>query len=145
MAYTIQALLGKRNVLSSIPIDNTNVISLPQGFGMIPLTDQIRKIYDIAMLPLTDEGELPAQVVKWSIQLSNQGCIAYIEAELFGGTGLQVGVVWCNGELSGGPWVQERNAINLALEAIGVDKGDHRDRFAALDLGRHRFTGDWVK
>lgn len=35
-------------------------------------------------------------------------------------------------------------AIDAGLRALGIQATGHADEFAAIGLGRHRWTGDWV-
>jgi len=144
MAYAIQALVGKENLLSKISLEGSSMIALSQGFGLIPFTKHLREMHDVAHLPLTDEQELPYFIEQLAIGLSKLGCLAYIEAEIFGGEGNQASIVWCQEEVVEGPRVLE-NAINLALRKLGVEKGDSFDRFEALGLGRHRSTDAWIQ
>lgn len=84
------------------------------------------------------------------------GDIAYLEAEIFGGTGAQAMVLWRGGEVCLGPVATEFTAtapdpsssrqwpFNQALRELGVDRGDAFDEFDALGLGRWRHTEDWL-
>ena len=144
MAYTIQALLAVEDLFLGAPIDGASIVSLRQGYGIMPLTTQIRKVHSIPLLPLTEGEPLPEQIVEWGLQLSATGFIAYIEAEFFGGEGTQGSALWHNGQMIEKPWVGEY-AINIPLREMGVEKGDHSDRFDALGLGRCRSTDAWVE
>lgn len=144
MAYTLQALVGKTHLFGPIRTHAyVHVISLHQGFSLVPLTSRLLREHGIEFLPLTDEGETPEIISAWMARITNEQCGAYVESEIFGGTGLQAGVVWCNGIQSGAPTLGS-DAINLTLERLGVEKGGAMDRFEALNLGRHRSTDDWV-
>ena len=142
--YTIQALLALEDVFVDSPINGASVVSLHQGYGMIPLTTHIRKEYDLPPFPLTGKEPLPEQIAEWGIRLSTTGFFAYIEAEFFGGVGTQGSALWLEGQMIEKPWVGEY-AINIPLREMGVDKGDYVDRFAALGLGRCRSTDEWVE
>ena len=84
------------------------------------------------------------------------GDVAYLEADIFGGTGTQATVLWRNGEVCLGPVSGEFTAtaphpsssrqwpFNQALRELGVDRGDAFDEFDAVGLGRWRHTEDWV-
>ncbi|MET7996487.1 hypothetical protein ABZU76_36935 [Amycolatopsis sp. NPDC005232] len=67
---------------------------------------------------------------------------------------LEAAQVWESGAVVFGPiHVSEDELVNppegspasQALRHLGVDAGSHRDEFAAVDLGRHRFTEQWVR
>jgi hypothetical protein len=76
--------------------------------------------------------------------LSQNRTIAYIEAEVFGGSGTQASVIFTNGVQVGQPIV-DHDAISQALRNLGVTKGSAIDEFEAVGLGRHRNTEEWLK
>ena len=144
MAYTIQAFLAIEEILLDAPVEGASIVSLRQGYGMIPLTTEIRKTHGLPLLPLTDGEPIPDQIARWGIKLSSAGAVAYIEAEFFGGEGTQGSALWSNGDMIEKPWVGEY-AINIPLREMGVEKGDYFDRFEALGLGRCRSTDAWIE
>lgn len=87
--------------------------------------------------------------------VSHTGPVAYLEADIFGGTGTQAVVAWRGGEVWLNPVVTElgwppptpppspQGAFNQALRQLGVDRGEAFDEFDALNLGKHRHTEDW--
>ncbi|MEE6259166.1 hypothetical protein V1633_11790 [Plantactinospora sonchi] len=78
--------------------------------------------------------------------------MSYVEADYFGGTGSQQAVLWADGRLALGPLsVAEGQPVPAAgspisqvLRRLGVDRAGHHDEFAAVGLGRHRSTRDWL-
>lgn len=117
---------------------------LPQSHGLILLTKECRDEHGIAFLPLTDEGGSVSEAVATACSLaSRRGPVAYVEAELFGGSGCQASIVWDKGEIIAGPSVGQ-HAINEALRLLGVRAAAGQDEFDALGLGRHRETEDWA-
>ena len=146
MSYTIQAFIGDEVVLGPV-IGELPSVRRSQGKLLVLLTEEVRSRYGIPSLPLTDEGEepiLPQSIADLCFRLSARGRIAYLEAEIFGGTGLQATVLAEGGVVSRGPIVQ-RDAINLALRAIlGVSAAGCIDEFQALDLGGSRHTDEWL-
>jgi hypothetical protein len=112
---------------------------------MIPLTSQALKVLGIQLLPLTDEGDvkLPQPLSALCAELCGNGRIAYIEAEYFGGVGTQAHCLFNAGTASGDPLVGG-DAINLALQFLGISKGEAADEFEAVGLGKHRDTNRWV-
>lgn len=120
------------------------LIELPQGYGMIPLTDEVRKRLKLLFCPLTDGDEnLPAELIGLCVAISQKAQAAYVEAEFFGGNGMQASVVF-NGDENSGSLIIDGHAINEALAEIGVQRFDHVDEFVALGLNKHRDTEDWL-
>jgi hypothetical protein len=74
--------------------------------------------------------------------LCRRGLVAYLEAEFFGGVGMQAHVLCRDGVVLGPPVVRE-DAINQALRHFNVRLGSHHDEFAAMGLGRYRDTDAW--
>jgi len=142
MAYTLQAFIGDQSTLEQKAASGLPFVPLPQGKALIPLTDDIRDNHGIPFLPLTDEGkeEIPASIESLADQF--KGAIAYVEAEFFGGDGIQASAVWKEGKLIFGPLV-DVSAINEALRRLGVTKGNHHDEFDSLGLGTYRDTNQW--
>lgn len=148
MSYVIQAIVADHNLLSQKVFPNAFVVSLPQGKGMIPLTDEIVQAHKIPSWPFTDEGIKPPRgaieaVVKLCAPFSLKGKAAYIEAEFFGGWGTQACLLFEGGNLSG-KLIVGKDAINQALSFLGVVK-TNSDEFDALGLGAHSVTEDWIK
>jgi len=88
--------------------------------------------------------KLSPDVADWVRSISDIGPVAYVEAEFFGGIGDQNAIVWSHG----GEILQllhDRDAINAALQLLGISKGAFHDEFEAVGLPRHRDTGDWIK
>lgn len=146
MAYTLQALIADREVLSGagLKVGARSFVPLPQAKAMLPLTDALLEHLRIPFLPLTDEGadSLPAELDLLGRAASAKGLVAYVEAEFFGGAGTQASVLWQHGNRVAGPVVCAQ-AINQALVALGVKRDAASDEFDALNLARHRATDDW--
>jgi hypothetical protein len=145
MGYTIQALIGDEDVLRPVAGELPSV-RRPQGKLLVLLTEAVRGTYGLPSLPLTDEGEepiLPQSIAALCVRLSARGRIAYLEAEIFGGTGLQAAVLAESGVVVRGPIVG-RDAINLALREMGVFADPSIDEFDAMGLGERRSTDEWL-
>jgi hypothetical protein len=143
MGYTLQALIGEFASLEQAGLPDATIIALPQGKALIPLSTAFRVKHDISFLPLTDEG---VDVFPKSIEslIHRIAKIAYLEAEFFGGEGVQAAAIWNYGKLIFGPLVAP-DAINRALSLLGVSNEDHIDEFEALKLGSRRNTDDWIE
>ena len=147
MSYVIAAFVAQQPVLRDHAIPGATVVPLPQGYGLIPLIEPIRARYGVPPAPLTAEQSSevtgwPLIYESWGRALSELGPVAYIEAELFGGVGMQAAVLWRGGAVERMPF-QAEDAINVALRHIGVVRTGS-DEFDALGLGRCRSTGDWL-
>jgi hypothetical protein len=120
-------------------------VTLKGGVSLIPLAR------DYLFLAEGDETEPPT----W---LSDMGsCFsraAYVEAEFWGGTGMQASVVLEHSRILSGPVISS-GAINYALRYLGVDDQSSvtflgvpaptgRDPFDMAGLGRHRSVGGWA-
>lgn len=89
------------------------------------------------------DDQLPFELIALCAAVSENGSVAYVEAEFFGGDGTQAAAIFKNGKELG-PTVVATEAINGALAAIGVQRLNHKDEFDALELGRHRDTEKWL-
>jgi hypothetical protein len=145
MAYTIQAIIAQAAVLRSGSTGSAPTIDLPQSMGLQPLVGPAAVLPDIPLFPLTDEAEpdavLPVTVADLLQSISSRGKVAYVEAEIFGGAGLQACVTAEGGKVLSKYVGQD--AINVALRFLGVTKGRFDDEFDALGLSRHRDAKDW--
>ena len=116
------------------------------GAGVLVSDRVVPLAQDLVLLPLSAVPD-SEQLVEWS----RRGPVAFVDAEFFGGTGSQRAQVWEQGRSVLGPLVREEDdpapdvsPISRALRRLGVVKGEHRDEFDAVGLGRHRDTEDWV-
>lgn len=150
MAYTLEAVLARCEVLANLPAwaADTVVIPLAQGMCMLPLSDALLARFGSAEQPwlYTRHGifnHLPQDLVTELLDLSLAGPLAYVEAEFWGGQGEQRAVVWENG-VALGEQEESSMAINDALRRLGVEASEGHDRFDTVGLGRHRSVGDWL-
>jgi hypothetical protein len=124
-----------------------HLVALPQSFGLIPVTERL-----LAFL----HGEAPARfparpafeylspaMEHWLAPFSQTGSIAYLEAEYFGGAGVQAAAVWTRGVLTLEPGTGAPS-INDALRVLGVVAQEGLDQFDTLHLGRCRETERWT-
>ena len=86
MAYVLQALIGSADTLRKHTSNfaSARLVSLPQGMGMIPLTDDLHKEIggeDIGF------SKLSSAAAHWAQKISLDSPVAYVAAEFFGGIG----------------------------------------------------------
>jgi len=148
MGYEIEAIIAKTDTLAllSRSCKNAQVISLKQGFGLIPLIDELFDEWQSVRSqhkadPFTGFSRLSSAVADQLRELSKSGQVAYIEAEFFGGVGGQSSVAWTNNRVSFGP-EHTQDAINQVLRHLGVVNAAH-DEFDTLGLGQNRHTERW--
>lgn len=143
MAYSIEAFVCS-NENSNLLKLSLPYFSLPQDFVLIPMNKALREKFEISVLPLLEgnKGDL-ATLCNFGFSLSDGARAAYIEAEFFGGEGMQVSMVFENGKIISDA-VVSKNAINLALQFLGVTKSSSFDEFETLGLGKHRDTEQWI-
>ncbi|MFN0111717.1 MAG: hypothetical protein ACKVZH_22905 [Blastocatellia bacterium] len=139
---------------------NASVISLCQGFALLPLTEEL---FDELAAMKNNQQEvrdeqffyLCSRTIEAGKLFSLQTPIAYVETDYFGGVGTQGSVVWVSGELIFGPVVtaeqgtlvgdRSEYAINAALRRIGATKENCLDEFEAIGLDARRSNDDWIK
>lgn len=139
MAYTLQALLSAS--VDCSPDGGLQVVRLHCGLQMLPLSTEFRRNQSIPFLPLLDDDreELPATILSLCKRLGKQHQFAYVEAEFFGGTGIQAHALFLGGNLIRQPMVSDC-AINEALRWLGVNRVDSEDEFTTVGLYLHRDT-----
>ena len=145
MSYTLQAVVARSGALpESLPFELERV-QLKNGFELVPVTSKVRGVHGISFCPLTDEGDeqLPLSLLKLCEHLSASGEVAYIEAEIFGGAGMQAHALFARGKAIGSPVVSQ-TAINAALALLGAKRGEASDEFESVGLGLHRDTDLWA-
>ena len=158
MSYELCALAGLYQVAAQAADQaGAPVVELPQGYGLVPITPQVLDRLSGGTAPPFGNTFrfLSPGVESLARKVSHAGPIAYLEAELFGGTGTQAMVAWRDGEVWLGPATTEFGlgptdpasnpqwAFNQALRQLGVDRGEAFDEFDALNLCMHRRTEDW--
>jgi hypothetical protein len=146
MAYTLQALIAKVGVLRVEHLAPLHVVRLNDEVEMLPLASELRTRFRVDFLPLTDDGasDLPPGLAHFCRELSVGGMLAYVEAELFGGSGTQAYALFENGHATATPVVGE-SAINQALRKLGVCAASGIDEFEHVGLGKHRDTEGWLE
>ncbi len=138
MGHYIRAIIGKHEIIQRLGNDwYAKEINLPQGYGMIFLTDTL--LDDIAELfESANESSAPDTVTNYLLQeYSFHTKLAYIEMDYFDGIGNQSGILYENGKISLVPRSGKR-AINVLLKELGVWCETNKDEFDSLNLGIYR-------
>ena len=89
---------------------------------MLPFADAFISQHEIPDLPLIakEVESLPHNLESLCMKLSKEGELAYVEAEFFGGTGIQAGAVFANGALIMGPIIGG-SSINKILVSCNLN------------------------
>jgi hypothetical protein len=155
MGYLIRAIVAKAELAQAIHTSLPPVArfaGLAQGYALIPVTEDLydavtdgsgEKVMGFWFLP----GGFDATLAEWS----KQGPVSYVEAEYFGGRGVQSAAVWADGQVVLGPLHQpegeahaeQGSPISQALRHLGVQKGDGHDEFDTAGLNRYRDVDHW--
>jgi hypothetical protein len=145
MAYTIQAIISDISIIQKLKKIGLPCVAMPFNMAMIPLTYDYVEKNEIPFLPLTDDGgtSIGNKLKNLCEILSESAKVAYIEAEYFGGEGIQACNLYSNGLEFEQPLIS-MDAINHALQWLGIDRTDEMDEFDNFGLGTHRDTEDWI-
>jgi hypothetical protein len=155
VSHRISGFIGQLDTLRNAAsvLDEGRVVPLASGFGFLPLIERLKAEAD----PGPFQGlRLTGRLAAWAAEQSRRSPLAYIETEYWAGQGYQGGVVWASGSVTLGPLVTSNEgpdppplplerAVNRAVRALGVTRGDAFDEFAALGLGRYRSNHDWLE
>jgi hypothetical protein len=156
--HDVKGLIAQRDALIQLVhrIAAAVVCELPQGFGLLPITDDLRQALqsrpvDVATLPPTPLPELFPELHALALAISDMSPVVYVSTEYFGGAGGQDAAAWQGRALVFSPasrgydrreWPD--SSISQALRTIGVAATAGEDEFDALGLGRHRETHRWA-
>lgn len=155
MSYELRALAARVGVAAqAADAIGSVLVSLSPGFGLVPVTGELLDdLSDDAGRAYPDAfWFLTAGLAERAAAVSAAGAVAYLEADIFGGTGTQAAVVWRAGQVILGPArtkfragaSHHDDAFNRALRELGVTAGAAGDEFTALGLGGRRRTDDWL-
>lgn len=146
MKHYVRAIIGVHKVIQQI--ENSFLyakeINLPQGYGMIFLTDAL--LDDIAELfESANEPSTPDAVTSFLLQdYSFHAKLAYIEIDYSSGIGTQSGILYENGKIRI-PSCSGEGTINILLRELGVWCEVNKDEFDSLNLGIYRRMDKWIK
>ncbi len=139
MGHHIRAIVGKTEILSKIVSDwiAAKQTQLIDGYGFIFLSDTLfDNITELSNIPNTLHNTnmlfFTSAMKTFLAQYSQNGKLAYIETDFFGGHGTQNGVLFENMEISIAP----TSDITKILHQLGIS---YPNPFHAIGLSKHRF------
>ena len=141
MAHHIRAIVAPPVTADSWPA--LPCLSIGCGSAIFPVSaEHIDQKVEPDAIPIDSGDEfmlLNAGFLRLLNELSAQGPVTYTETDYFGGTGGQGSGGFSKGKVLMPPtW----RAIGAALELIGVDRGESRDRFKCIGLDQVRDNDD---
>ena len=156
--HDVKAVIANFEILKQFQsnLESGVVCPLPQGFGLLPITDVLMKqfrshsagIFSFKKPPI---AEIPCGLLNLIFEISQLVPVAYITTEYFGGSGGQDAAAWKKGKLLFSPssvgYEKEwpNSSISQALRAIGVIAEINKDEFDSLGLGNYRETHKWAE
>jgi hypothetical protein len=155
VGYDLQAVIGGSELLASAvrDIPAARLAPLVQDLSLMPITAEFfDAVTDGSGSEFPGFWRLPGGFGAVLASWSEQGPVAYVEAEYFGGVGEQSAVVWDRASIVLGPltWPEGQprpaagSPISQALRLLGVVAAPGGDEFDAAGMIRHRDTARWV-
>jgi hypothetical protein len=127
VAFHLYALVGREATLRSAAEGRTHARVVPLRFGLalIPvsqeLSDELEAGAPATPPPYLEFVHLSNPIAAWGKAASENGIVAYVEAEDDGVIGWEAMIVWKGGQRMMGPDHKEaRGPINEALRELGV-------------------------
>ena len=152
MPYSICGLVVRSHEVEPLNSSSLTFVRLMENLSLLPIEQKHILLID------GDETEARADfeinIPTWLDGLARRFSeCAYIEADIWGGTGMQAGVVFQGGQVFKGPVISSA-AINFSLRHLGVVSGsdegflsaligNHKDAFDKVGLGRFRSVEGW--
>lgn len=147
MAYLLHAFIGQPDDLKVIEQQFTQakLVLLNPQIALIPMTEKLfnEMNQDSKNNNIGKYEFLTTTIEQTILEIVKDCMVAYIEADYFGGQGVQSGIVWKAGKRI---FEQELgvDTINQILKLYGIVKLDPLDEFDTIGLGRHRNTEKWI-
>lgn len=152
MGHAIEALIIPETAAGLVPevFRHTRAVSLGHGLRLVPITAETFDALGERFPTLEDPPDpefwkLSGPIVFVAKELSQQGAVAYVETDYFGGSGRQAATVWEFGSVRMPPTEAKRGPINAALRVMGVRARFMRDEFETVGLGTRRSNDDWLE
>ncbi|MEU4490109.1 hypothetical protein AB0H94_35435 [Streptomyces purpurascens] len=154
MSYDLKAVIARSNLLAAMTstLPSARLVELQHGLALLPVCGALSDVVTDPVQPRrTDFWSLPRGFDRVLAEWSNEGPVAYVEAEYFGGTGEENVAVWHDGQLALGPLhlvdselpSTDGTPVCRALRELGV-RAEGEDEFTAVGLGKHRSTEGWA-
>ncbi|RLK53822.1 hypothetical protein [Actinokineospora cianjurensis] len=149
--YQLRAVIGALPVLRALTAHHP-LVELEQGLHLLPMTEDVAAALTVSSgPPLAPFEHAPPGLGDLLATCSTHGPVAYVEADIFGGTGIQIAQTWHHGHTTLGPIHHDDDEappppitpISQALRELGVLRTTN-DEFAAAGLSRHRTTAAWL-
>ncbi|WP_455351390.1 hypothetical protein [Streptomyces sp. SYSU K217416] len=155
MGYELQAVIAGDELLraASRDVPGARVAPLRQGLSLMPMTDEVfDAVTDGSAAGSLGFWRLPGGFERLLATWSAAGPVSYVEAEYFGGVGMQKAAVWADGALVLGPldvptrkrFSRVVSPISQALRRLGACRSLGEDEFEAVGLDRHRNNDAWI-
>lgn len=152
MPYSITGLVVRSSEAETAELDGLTKVFLNLGFTLIPMKNEHILLTD------ADDTEAKAdfscEVPEWLSDITRKFSIsAYIEADIWGGQGMQASITFSEDSVEA---LISSRAINYALRNLGVDneklgeglydwsRSKSMDPFDMLGLGRFRSVEGWL-
>jgi hypothetical protein len=154
MSYSICGLVVRAAEEAVCARHKWPFVSLAAGVSIMPLERDY--LFLTAGDATSPEADFEFVVPQWlSDIVSCFSSSAYIEAEFWGGTGMQASIVFAAGQIVDGPVISSA-AINFALRNmvtddersiafLGMPVSAGKDPFDMVGLGRHRSVSGWLR
>ncbi len=148
MGYSLKAVIGCTPALHHLcsNFKNVKIINLHNELSIIPMNDELFDEIN-NYNPSNHVGSfiyLNERIANLLASASEDGTIAYFEADYFGGTGYQSSIVWINKEVMFSE-EKSKDAFNKSLKLMGVRKKESCNEFETAGLNRCRDTEAWLE
>jgi hypothetical protein len=148
VGHELQAVISRSALLRAAAsgLSTALVRDLRQKLALLPITDELFDDVTDGSGAALGFWKLPGGFDRVLANWSKNGPFAYVEAEFFGGVGMQRAAVWSGGAVAWGPLGMgkgdpppaEGSPVSQALRQLGVRRGAAIDEFAAVGLSRHQ-------
>ncbi len=148
MGYSLNAVIGCTPALHHLSSNfkNAKALNLHNELYIMPMSDELFDEIN-NYKPSNHIGSfifLNERIANLLAAASEDGTIAYFEADYFGGTGYQSSIVWVNQDVVFSE-EKSKDAFNKSLKLMGVRKKEGCNEFETVGLNRFRGTEEWLE
>jgi len=150
MGHSVRLIIGREGGIAAFlgAWPGSRAVDLTGGWQAIPVDDVL---YDAVAAAHPDAVQSDALDfaprgldAALAAATANDGALAYVETEYFGGTGGQSAMSFVAGRVKMEPQrAQWAGPVNEALRSIGVESVADKDAFDAIGLGERRQMADY--